>query len=91
MVGRNGYAIWECYLAGLNPDDEDSKFRAKIEMVDGKPVVTWEPDTPELRATRVYRILGANNPGDPDEAWTEVENGEDGGCNFFRVTVEPRR
>ena len=87
MVGRNGYAIWQSYVAGLMPDDENSKFISKIEMVDGKPVVTWEPDTPELRATRVYRTLGKKNLGDPNEAWVEVKAGEESNYNFFKVEV----
>ena len=87
-VGRNGYAIWESYVAGLEPDDPNSKFIAKIEMVNGKPVVTWEPDTPELRATRKYRTFGKKRLDDSDEHWTEVEKDHEDEYRFFMISVE---
>ena len=87
-MGRNGYAIWESYVAGLEPDDPNSKFIAKIEMVNGKPVVTWEPDTPELRATRKYRTFGKKRLDDSDEHWTEVEKDHEDEYRFFMISVE---
>ena len=84
-TGLNGYAIWECYVAGLEPDNPKSKFIAKIEMVDGKPVVTWEPDTPELRATRTYTTYGKKTLLDRD--WTPVTDENKAEYNFFKVEV----
>ena len=86
MTGRNGYAIWESYVAGLVPDDENSRFTAKIEMVDGKPVVTWEPDSEALRATRTYKIYGKKTLLDRD--WTPVTDADKSEYNFFKVEVK---
>ena len=43
--GRN--KVWECYVAGISPTNETAQFTAKIEMKNGLPVVTWEPDLNE--------------------------------------------
>lgn len=86
MTGRNGYAVWQSYVAGLEPDNESSKFTAKIEMVDGKPVVTWEPDTPELRAAREYITYGKKTLLDCD--WTPVTDADRDQYNFFKVEVK---
>ena len=88
LNGLNGCTIWQSYLAGLVPDDEESRFLAKIVIVDGKPVVTWEPDTPELRTTRVYKKFGKKHIGDPNEQWSLVEDGNEGEYRFFKVSVE---
>ena len=86
-IGRNGCAIWESYVAGLDPDDENSKFTAKIEMLpDGTPKVTWEPDTPELRATRTYTTYGKKTLLDRD--WTPVTDSNKNQYHFFKVEVK---
>ena len=92
-VGANGYAVWESYLAGLEPDNANSKFIAKIEMLsDGTPKVTWEPDTPELRATRTYIKYGKRRLDDREEVWTPIDDAVDGSVlrqyNFFKVEVK---
>ena len=86
MNGRNGYAIWESYVAGLVPDVENSKFTAKIEMIDGKPVITWEPDNAELRATRTYTTYGKKTL--LDKEWMPVTDPGKGEYNFFKVEVK---
>ena len=73
-------------MAGLEPDNPKSKFIAKIEMVDGKPVVTWKPDTPELRATRTYTTYGKKSLLDLD--WTPVTDENKAEYNFFKVEVK---
>ena len=86
MIGRNGCAIWESYVAGLIPDDVDSKFTAKIDISpDGTPKVTWEPDTPELRTTRVYKTLGKKTL--MDKEWVDVTDKDQSEYHFFKVTV----
>ena len=85
-AGRNGCAVWESYVAGLDPDDEDSKFTAKISMVGGEPVVTWSPDTPELRATRIYTVLGKKALGDAE--WKPATEADKDKYNFFKVDVK---
>ena len=90
MTGRNGYAIWESYVAGLEPENEHSKFTAKIEFrtVDGRqePVVTWDPDRPELRATRIYTTYGKKTLLDHD--WTPITDANKNEYNFFKVEVK---
>ena len=77
--------IWQDYVAGTDPT-KDSVFTAKIEIVEGTPIITWEPDTPELRATRVYRILG--NKTLMNGNWTDVTDKDKSEYNFFMVTVD---
>ena len=85
---RNGRPVWQCYVTGIDPTDESSVFQARIGIVDGEPVVTWEPDTPELRATRVYRTLGKKTL--MDQEWIDVTDQDRSEYNFFKVTVDLR-
>ena len=80
IVGKNGYRIVDSYVAGLNPDNSESKFMSKIEMVNGNPEVSWSPN----RSDRVYRVLGSSDL----KTWREVGSGEEGAFRFFRVSVE---
>ena len=91
-IGQNRYPIWECFVAGLDPDRTDSKFTAKIEIVNGKPVVTWNPalngKTEDgvciKEGVRVYKLIGSDDLKD----WSTVpENCEDA-YKFFRVKVD---
>ena len=50
--GRN--KVWECFVAGISPTNETARFTAKIEMQDGAPVVTWEPDLNTNGVVRTY-------------------------------------
>lgn len=79
--------VEEAYVAGLDPSDPKDKFVAKIEMVDGKSVVTWTPNLNEdgTKSVRTYKTWGKDSL-DADE-WLEVtpENQDD--MRFFRVTV----
>ena len=79
--------VEEAYVAGLDPSDPKDKFVAKIEMVDGKSVVTWMPDLNEdgTKSVRTYKTWGKDSL-DADE-WLEVtpENQDD--MRFFKVTV----
>jgi hypothetical protein len=76
----------EC-IAGTDPLDDKSKFTAKISIkVNGEPEVTWEPNTPELRATRVYRTLGKQSLTDAD--WIDITDKDQTAYRFFKVTVD---
>ena len=81
----DGLTTAQEYIAGTDPTDPDSKFSASIEMVDGKPVVTYSPD---LLGERKYIKFGKVKLDDPDEAWQPVEPGQEDQFNFFKVTVE---
>ena len=90
-IGKNGYAIWECYVAGLDPDIAESKFTARIEIVNGKPVVTWEPALNGTNADgtcikegiRVYRLKGSMDL----KNWSIVPDNGEAAFNFFKVEV----
>jgi hypothetical protein len=76
--------VWECYVAGISPTNETAKFAAKIEMKDGAPVVTWEPDLNTNGIVRIYKVYGSEtleNGGD----WQYPTNSLH---KFFKVTVE---
>ena len=85
-TAANGYKVWECYVAGTDPTDTNSVFTAKVEMVDGTPVVTWSPELPpEQAALRNYTIYGKTNL--TDKAWHSPTNEA---SRFFKVEVEMR-
>lgn len=81
----DGLTIEQEYIAGTDPNDPDSKFEAKIDFVDGKPVVTYEPD---LMEERKYIKWGKTEIGESGEDWVEVKEGDEDKYNFFKVTVE---
>ena len=83
--------VWECYVAGLDPTDEEARFEATISMdANGKPVVSWNPPLPAAEAAkREYRIFGKRTL-DPTEDWTNVTAVPDldaAGWRFFKVKV----
>lgn len=64
--------------------DANSVFTAKIDMVDGLPVVTWGPKlSAGEEARRNYTIYGKTNL--TDKAWHSPTNSS---SRFFRVGVE---
>ena len=72
----NGYTYGECFVAGLDPKDPNAKFIAKIDMIDGLPNVSWEPD---LGDERNYIVEGKENLD--DENWLPANDTH----KFFRV------
>ena len=86
-VAANGAnKVWECYVAGIDPTDTTAKFVTKIEMVDGKPVITWEPDMNDgagKTGVRTYKILGSTDL----KTWMEVADEAEANFNFFKVEV----
>ena len=77
--------VWQDFVAGTSPTN-DTVFTATIRMEGNTPVITWEPDTPELRATRVYKTLGKKTLMDKD--WVDVTDKDQSEYHFFRVTVD---
>ena len=86
-VAVNGVnKVWECYVAGIDPTDATAKFATKIEIVDGKPVITWEPDMNQgfgKTGVRTYKLLGSTDL----KTWAEVADGAESNFNFFKVEV----
>ena len=80
--------VEEAYVAGLDPSNPKDKFVAKIEMVDGKSVVTWTPDLNEdgTKSVRTYKTWGKGSL-EADE-WLEVTPENHVEMRFFKVTVE---
>ena len=76
---------WQCYVLGLDPTNETSKFETTIKMVDGSPVVEYSPTNTTL-PTLQYILQGKpllNND------WQDVEFDDPGDTNrFFRVKIK---
>ena len=83
-AAANGRPVWQCYVAGLDPNDATSKLVAAIDMDGGAPVVRWSPDLNEggTKAERVYTVEGKEALSDPDWGPTNAAS------RFFRVKVE---
>jgi hypothetical protein len=81
----DGFTTAEEYVIGTDPNDASSTFTASIEVVDGKPVVTYAP---ELTGERKYTKWGKRSLSDEWESWEEVREGEEANYKFFKVTVE---
>lgn len=80
----DGFTTAEEYIIGTDPTDPDSTFRAKIKIVDGKTVITYEPDLLEERS---YTTWGKKNLSAPTADWQKVEKGRESDYNFFKMTV----
>ncbi len=87
--GANGVALWESYVAGLDPADAASRFTASIALgADGRPVVTWSPDLRAADPPRAYTVYGKPTLG--AAAWTPVTDANRAAMRFFKVAVEVR-
>ena len=84
-----GIPYWAEFVVGTDPDDETSEFIAKVEMLDGKPIVTWSPDMnggAGKLGVREYKIWGKENLEEVN--WTEVVDDKTENYQFFKVTVD---
>ena len=82
--GANGQPLWKNYVAGVDPTASESNFLARIEIVVGGPVISWEPD---LGPQREYTVKGKTNLS--DSVWIPTNSLPDiSGLRFFRVWVE---
>ena len=87
----NPLYVWQDYVAGTDPLDEEDKFTATIKIENGLPVVEWKPELPPSKAVlRKYTTLGATALGGE---WVDVSSLSDverqaAGYQFFQVTVE---
>lgn len=74
----NGRAVWECYVADLDPEDPSAELVATI--------VGWRDGIPEIAVlgggspARVYEVVGATSPSGP---WGVVTDA----CRFFKIRV----
>lgn len=77
----DGMATWEEYVAGSDPSDESSVFRASIDIQNGTPHITW---TPDLGESRHYRVEGKTSL-DSTTPWEPADTQKH---HFFRVKVK---
>ena len=74
-------AVWHDFVAGTDPTDVNSTFKAKIEIRDGMPIIEWEPNLNEGGEVRTYTIYGM---ADLKDEWHSPTNALD---RFFKVDV----
>ncbi len=72
-------SVFDEYVAGTDPDDADSVFRAAIAMGPDGPELSWTPDRPD---DRVYTVYGKADLA--DDAWSADL---DDTHRFFKVEV----
>ena len=85
--GANGYFVWESYVAGLDPTDSRSTFKAVISFENNEPVVGYEPVLPATEAAkRKYTVYGKTRL--TNASWTKVSPGTERNYRFFKVSVE---
>ena len=84
VQGGRVLQVWQDYVAGTDPTNLASRFTAKIEMVDGAPVVTWEPDLNTNGVIRAYKVYGKETLEGGGE-WQYPTNSLH---RFFKVMVE---
>lgn len=84
-TASNGHnKVWECFVAGISPTNATAQFMAKIEVKNGAPIVTWEPDLNTNGIMRTYKVYGSETlEGGGD--WQYPTNSLH---RFFKVTVE---
>ena len=77
-------AVWECYVAGIDPTSTTNHFLAQIVVTNGSAAVTWTPDLNEggTKAERIYTVEGKEALSDPGWGPTNAAS------RFFRVKVE---
>lgn len=84
-IAANGCnKVWECYVAGISPTNETARFTAMVEIEDGVPVVTWEPNLNTNGVVRAYKVYGSETLNGGGE-WQYPTNSLH---RFFKVTVE---
>ena len=89
----NPLYVWQDYVAGTDPLDEEDQFTATVTMENGVPKIRWKPELPPAKAAmRKYTTYGATAL---DGEWVDVSNLSDtdrhaAGYQFFRVSVEMR-
>lgn len=84
MQGGKETKVWEEFVAGTDPTNETSVLTAMIEMQDGVPIITWEPNLNTNGEIRLYKVYGKRMLS-PAEDWAYPTNSLH---RFFKVTVE---
>jgi len=84
----NAMLVWQDYVAGTDPTDENDVFTASITTdANGRLVISYTPElTAEEKVKRVYTTYGKKSLLDKD--WVVVPPDNENEYNFFKVTVE---
>ena len=82
--GGAATSVWEEYVAGTDPTNANSQLKAMIEMLDGAPIVTWEPNLNTNGVVRTYKVYGSETLENGGE-WQYPTNSLH---RFFKVSVE---
>lgn len=80
--------VWHDFVAGTDPTNVRDDFRARVDIVAGRPVITWEPALNGIGVRtggRVYRVFGRTTF---NGTWHEVAPGHEMDYRLFKVTVE---
>ena len=83
-IGPNGEVlkVWDDYVAGTDPTDLNSRFRANVSVSNGKVYVAWEPNLNDGSVSRIYTCYGRTEFGKGD--WeTPIQPWH----KFFKVSV----
>ena len=78
------YTVEEAYVIGLNPTNDQSKFSASINFLNGTPCITWTPNLNTNGNKRAYKVWGRESLND-SLGWQYPTNALH---RFFKVTVE---
>ena len=73
--------VWECYVAGLDPTNPDSRLLATIRMDGDTPVIGYLPPRPEYTPAEWYHVVGKTDL--TDKGWEEQADGQ----RFFKVRI----
>lgn len=77
-------SVWHDYVVGTDPTDVNDVFKAKIDMEDGVPQISWEPNLNESGTERQYKVYGRSELGCGDWEWPADASKH----KFFRVSVD---
>ena len=88
----NGRKVWECYVLGLNPEDNSATNDFKITSfpmkADGTPDIehiVFDPPQAKWNVPATYKVKGAANLNDTD--WPEVTEGNKVNFRFFKIEL----
>lgn len=82
--------VWQDYVAGTNPLDEEDVFTAIVTIENELPIISWSPElSPERAKKRIYMIYGKTVLSG---LWTDITElsppqRRDLGFQFFKVSV----
>lgn len=86
--GGEFYTWWQCYVLGLDPTNEMSRFTTYIRMDGDKPIVEYSPTNEVLTASGSIEYILQGKPA-LSNGWQDVKFDEPGETNcFFRVKVD---